>query len=1061
MKKLFTFFIACIAFGMTVNAQTPIPFMENFDTWTNCTGSCNANCNLAAGFQNVTGDDGSWITDNGGTSSGSTGPAIDHTLGSSAGRYLYFETSSPCYPNRTANMWSPAMDFSLANAPQLEFWYHMLGASMGQLHLDASTDGGTTWSLDIVPSRTDNQDLWQKWDVNLSSYAGDTVIIRFRGVSTTSFTSDMAIDDVNFYDLLPNDAGVTSIDSPSTPACNLGNNVYATVTNFGTDSLASVNINWSINGTAQTPVAWTGNLQTLEDTSVFLGTGSINPGDDICVWTSMPNGVAEAPTGAPNDTSCVNVGLGLQGIFSVGGAGADYPSIGATVMDLNQKGVCGPVVFELSDSTFVEQIMFEEVIGASATNTITYRSASGDRNACRVEWGAFQSLLNYTFFMNGADHFHFQDMTVAATGPTYGRVLEFNNGADWNSYTNCILQGTPNNTTTSTFKVVIWSTPGANDNYNEFRGNRIENGSYAAYWYGSGITSLEQGTVFEDNELLNQWYYGVRLYYQDAPQLVGNDFTTNSTYTGLVYRFYMVYCDNGFLVKDNVATGDRYGYGVFLSNCDGSANAHGRIYNNMLTIGNPATTNTSYGIYATNSGYMDIAHNSVSLMSNGTNSRAMYITSGGLNNIWNNNLVVDGPGYGIYVTSAFSITAMDYNNIYAPNGNVGYFNGAQGSLSDWQTASGYDGNSVSTDPQYYDPASDLHVCNDTLNGAAFPLAFVERDIDDQPRDPSTPDIGADEFAPINGFSLGADTALCTGDTLWLVAGSPSDTILWNTGDTTSSLAVTAAGTYSVSVNGVCGSASDAITVTASNIAYTGFLMDDANVVVCDGDTVTLWSSMPADSYTWSTGDSSSSIQVTTSGTYTLGVDDACGSGSESITLSFETAPTASFTSTSSFFTGIFTNTSTGAGTLTYDWDFGDQTGTSNLQDPLYVYGDTGTYTVTLTVSNECGTNSITGSITIKGDTTTVGIADQLESGNVSVYPNPSTGAFNIGLDLNGAHKVSVSVQNLQGQEVAADEIGTVAGEFTQEMDLGNAAAGVYFVKIRVDNEFVVRKLIIE
>ncbi len=39
--------------------------------------------------------------------------------------------------------------------------------------------------------------------------------------------------------------------------------------------------------------------------------------------------------------------------------------------------------------------------------------------------------------------------------------------------------------------------------------------------------------------------------------------------------------------------------------------------------------------------------------------------------------------------------------------------------------------------------------------------------------------------------------------------------------------------------------------------------------------------------------------------------------------------------------------------MTYAWDFGDGY-TSALEDPVHTYAATGCYTVTLTVSNECG-----------------------------------------------------------------------------------------------------------
>ncbi len=53
-------------------------------------------------------------------------------------------------------------------------------------------------------------------------------------------------------------------------------------------------------------------------------------------------------------------------------------------------------------------------------------------------------------------------------------------------------------------------------------------------------------------------------------------------------------------------------------------------------------------------------------------------------------------------------------------------------------------NSVSVNPQFVS-TSDLHTSAAGLDGAAQHLAAVPFDIDGQPRNPSTPDIGADEF----------------------------------------------------------------------------------------------------------------------------------------------------------------------------------------------------------------------------------------------------------------------------------------------------------------------------
>lgn len=56
----------------------------------------------------------------------------------------------------------------------------------------------------------------------------------------------------------------------------------------------------------------------------------------------------------------------------------------------------------------------------------------------------------------------------------------------------------------------------------------------------------------------------------------------------------------------------------------------------------------------------------------------------------------------------------------------------------------------------------------------------------------------------------------------------------------------------------------------------------------------------------------------------------------------------------------FINQTTGAGTITYQWQFGDPgSGTSSLANPTFVYNGPGCYDVTLTATNAQGSNSIT------------------------------------------------------------------------------------------------------
>jgi PKD repeat protein len=134
--------------------------------------------------------------------------------------------------------------------------------------------------------------------------------------------------------------------------------------------------------------------------------------------------------------------------------------------------------------------------------------------------------------------------------------------------------------------------------------------------------------------------------------------------------------------------------------------------------------------------------------------------------------------------------------------------------------------------------------------------------------------------------------------------------------------------------------------------------------VCAGDTGTLTATAdPATgvSYLWNTGAKTKSINVTAAGTYTCTVTiDATGcQASDSGTLTVYLGPTAEFSSNSPVYLGQpvkFTDLSTKGfwPIVKWEWDFGDGKGTSSQQHPQYTYDATGTYTVTLKVTDQLG-----------------------------------------------------------------------------------------------------------
>ena len=135
----------------------------------------------------------SWTRTTSGTPSSSTGPS----QGSSGSAFIFTEASSPNF-EKTAEI-QATFDLSSKINTQLNFNYHMYGRSMGTLSVDVF-DGSWTndvWTLS-GQQQFSNGAAWLEANVDLSEYDGRAgVIIRFRGLTGSNYTSDMAIDDIS------------------------------------------------------------------------------------------------------------------------------------------------------------------------------------------------------------------------------------------------------------------------------------------------------------------------------------------------------------------------------------------------------------------------------------------------------------------------------------------------------------------------------------------------------------------------------------------------------------------------------------------------------------------------------------------------------------------------------------------------------------------------------------------------------------------------------------------------------------------------------------------------
>ncbi len=137
-------------------------------------------------------DDLEWTRDSGGTPSSSTGPST----GAEGSWYLFIEASDPNYPSKTANIQSPCFDLSSASSASMAFQYHMYGTSVDmRLDIQASVDNGMSWSSSIWNQNGNQGDQWHVVNLDLTSFAGEQLILRFLGTTGETWQGDIAIDD--------------------------------------------------------------------------------------------------------------------------------------------------------------------------------------------------------------------------------------------------------------------------------------------------------------------------------------------------------------------------------------------------------------------------------------------------------------------------------------------------------------------------------------------------------------------------------------------------------------------------------------------------------------------------------------------------------------------------------------------------------------------------------------------------------------------------------------------------------------------------------------------------
>jgi len=289
---------------------------------------------------------------------------------------------------------------------------------------------------------------------------------------------------------------------------------------------------------------------------------------------------------------------------------------------------------------------------------------------------------------------------------------------------------------------------------------------------------------------------------------------------------------------------------------------------------------------------------------------------------------------------------------------------------------------------------------------------------------------------------------------------------WDYGNSTQNIITNGVGNYSPAGSYV-------VTLTDTLFGWTGFCTDQKThtvdifsvpsppssfspVPVCEYSPANDLTATGSGDFTWyssqglntviGSGSPFNSGINSTDTVYVTQTVNGCESIGQQVPVSFAPNPIPTFmVSLGTNMTAQFSGAPTA---MAYNWDFGDSTGTSVMNNPTYTYNNPGSYNACLTVdySNGCS-NSYCEIVTF------VGVNDP-ESSGVIIYPNPFEGGIVVE-QISPDKTLDYMLYDVTGKVIFKGELSTV----NTRINLTHLPSGSYLFVLHKNNNVLTKHLI--